>query len=113
MKVIEKPWGKEEILEANDKYVVKKLYIKKGHRLSRQYHEYKHETLYLLKGKAKVNLNIFMPEDTIIDMSVGDYIVINPKHTHRIEAIKDCEFLECSTPELWDTVIISDDYGRN
>ena len=45
MKIIEKPWGKEEVIEVNDKYMVKKLTMWKNHRCSLQYHNYKKETI--------------------------------------------------------------------
>ena len=41
MKIIIKPWGKEEILEKNHKYMLKKLTMWKGHRCSLQYHNKK------------------------------------------------------------------------
>ena len=40
-KIIEKPWGFEELIELNDKYCLKKLFMKKGNRCSLQYHEKK------------------------------------------------------------------------
>ena len=40
MKLIKKPWGKEEVVEINEK-VVKKLTMKSGHRCSLQYHDQK------------------------------------------------------------------------
>lgn len=40
-KIIEKPWGSEEIIEINEIYMFKKLLMKKGHRCSLQYHEHK------------------------------------------------------------------------
>ena len=36
MKIIEKPWGKEEVIEINEKYMMKKLTMWKGHRCSLQ-----------------------------------------------------------------------------
>jgi hypothetical protein len=54
---IDKPWGYEELLECNDKYVVKKLFMKKGNSCSIQYHELKTETIVVLSGK----LNIYCP----------------------------------------------------
>ena len=41
MKLIKKPWGKEEVVEINEKYMVKKLTMKSGHRCSLQYHDQK------------------------------------------------------------------------
>ncbi len=45
MQVIEKPWGREEVVELNDKYMVKKLTMWAGHRCSLQYHNLKKETI--------------------------------------------------------------------
>ena len=36
IKVIEKPWGKEEVIEINDRYMVKKLTMFKGKKCSLQ-----------------------------------------------------------------------------
>lgn len=52
--VIEKPWGQEEVLEINDRYLVKKLTMHKGHRCSLQYHLVKKETIYVLSGQLKI-----------------------------------------------------------
>ena len=54
MRVIEKPWGKEEVLEINDRYLMKKLTMHKGHRCSLQYHNVKKETIYVLSGQLKI-----------------------------------------------------------
>ena len=37
-KIINKPWGYEEIIAHTDKYAMKKIFIKAGHRLSKQFH---------------------------------------------------------------------------
>ena len=44
---IEKPWGHEIIWAQTKDYVAKVLYIKAGHRLSKQYHQVKEETIYV------------------------------------------------------------------
>lgn len=111
-KRIDKPWGHEEIIEHNDRYVVKKLHIDAGHRLSLQYHEKKHETLLLIWGE--VNLNIGTKEDELqpIIMYPGTHQVIVPGTIHQIAAVQDSIIIECSTPELDDVVRLKDDYGR-
>ena len=43
MKIIQKPWGQEELIEVNANYMLKKLTMKKGHRCSLQYHNIKKE----------------------------------------------------------------------
>ena len=47
-------WTKEELIEYNDKYVVKKLFMKAGECCSLQSHELKRETIYVLTGKLKL-----------------------------------------------------------
>jgi mannose-6-phosphate isomerase-like protein (cupin superfamily) len=54
MQVIEKPWGKEEVIEINDRYMVKKLTMWKDHRCSLQYHNIKCETIYVLSGQLRI-----------------------------------------------------------
>tara|TARA_B100000963_G_C22296028_1_gene523500 strand:+ start:307 stop:651 length:345 start_codon:yes stop_codon:yes gene_type:complete len=112
MKIIEKPWGKEEILQINSKYMVKRLTMYKGHRCSLQYHLKKIETIFVLKGK----LNILSGKDKDSLESViykdGQFITLFPGDIHRMEAIEDCIYLEASTPEIDDVVRIKDDYNR-
>jgi len=109
---VNKPWGKEELIEYNDNYVVKKLYMKANECCSMQYHELKRETIYVLKGK----LNLYIGKDIdnleIKEMIPGDKITITPYTIHRMEGIEDSEYLECSTPELWDVIRLEDKYKR-
>jgi mannose-6-phosphate isomerase-like protein (cupin superfamily) len=113
MLVTNKPWGKEEILEANDKYVVKRLHMHEGKRCSLQYHERKTETIYVLKGTLLIITQEWPGEDTIITtLKPGDTYTIVPEYVHRMAAKEDSVYLECSTTELDDVVRIEDDYGR-
>ena len=108
IKVVEKPWGQEMWLAYdNGRYAGKILGIDKGHRLSKQYHEKKHETLFLFDGIAEVEFN-----DEVIRMEQKDILVVKPKDVHRIKAITDCVFLEFSSPELDDVIRLEDDYER-
>jgi len=58
MKTITKPWGKEELLELNDKYCYKRIYFNAGHQCSLQYHEYKKETIYVVSGEGYIHLEL-------------------------------------------------------
>jgi len=113
MKVIEKPWGKEEVIEINSVYMVKRLTLHKGERCSLQYHNKKKETIYVLTGK----LNIYTGENKE-QLSVKEYlpnesITIEPGVIHRMEAVEESIYLEASTPEMDDVVRLSDDYERS
>lgn len=111
-KIIQKPWGSEELIEINDDYVVKKLFMKKGHQCSLQYHEKKHETVYVLDGELKLTLgdNVDSLEFQVLEK--GDFVVLPPNKIHRMYGIKDSHYLEASTTQLEDVVRIEDDYNR-
>ena len=40
----------KSFIEINDKYMFKRLTMKKGNRCSLQYHNNKHETIYVISG---------------------------------------------------------------
>ena len=45
VRTVKKPWGYEEHVETNERYAVKRLFMKKGHQCSLQYHKIKKETI--------------------------------------------------------------------
>jgi len=110
--VIEKPWGKEELLEKNDKYMFKRLTMFKGHACSLQYHEIKAESVYLLSGSLKVYIGDKEDELDEIVMKPNDSMTLYPFKIHRMEAMEDSVYLEASTPELEDVVRLQDRYKR-
>ena len=112
MKIIEKPWGKEEIVEINEKYMVKKLTMWKEHRCSLQFHNQKKETIYVLSGKLRI---VSGPNQNNLKEKIylaGDSITISPGTVHRMEGIEDSVYLEASTAEMSDVVRLVDDYDR-
>lgn len=108
----DKPWGREIWFACTAGYAGKILEVKKGKRLSLQYHEKKTETQYVLSGK--VNLHVGKDKDNMeeIIMNPGDKYDIFPYTIHRVEALEDSQIFEVSTDDLEDVVRISDDYGR-
>lgn len=109
---IEKPWGYEELLECNDKYVVKKLFMKKGHCCSIQYHKLKKETIVVLSGVLIIYIGTTLDTLDKKEYNIGDSITIEPYTIHRMEASEDCLYLETSTNELWDVIRLQDNYYR-
>lgn len=111
LKVVLKPWGREIWFARTKKYVGKILIIKKGKRLSRQYHKVKHETLYTDQGKYILELGKEGKQKKL--MKPGSVFVVKPRTIHRMHAkFGDVRILEVSTPEVWDVVRMQDDYGR-
>ncbi|MEY3130613.1 MAG: hypothetical protein RLY12_985 [Verrucomicrobiota bacterium] len=121
-KIVEKPWGREIWYADQAAYAGKVLEVKKGCRLSLQYHERKTETLFLLSGKVLLTLRALAagetPAPSLVtpaDQSVwlpGQAIHIPARTLHRFEALEDSVLLEVSTPELTDVVRLQDDYAR-
>lgn len=112
MRTITKPWGKEEIWAETPKYVGKYLYINSGHRLSRQYHNKKEETIRVISGNLLLELGDGENLTQMI-LSSGETYHVVPKTVHRFCAGRDDVVLvEVSTPELDDVVRLQDDYSR-
>tara|TARA_A100001035_G_scaffold200103_1_gene160611 strand:+ start:123 stop:464 length:342 start_codon:yes stop_codon:yes gene_type:complete len=113
MKIINKPWGKEELLEKNKKYMMKRLTMYKGCRCSLQFHEYKTETILIISGCLKITTgkNVTQFEEKIF--YPGDSITIKKNIIHRMEAIEECVYIEASTPEIDDVIRLKDDYKRD
>lgn len=108
---VEKPWGHEIIWARTGDYVGKLLFIRKGQKLSLQYHERKEETIYLHSGSMRFTVD---EGSGLVDriMAPGDEYHIAPRVRHRMEALQDCEVFEVSTPQLDDVVRLEDAYGR-
>ncbi len=114
MRVVEKPWGKEEIWGETDKYLGKFLYINAGEMLSRQYHEVKEETIIVLEGRLA--LEIGMPEELgfrRVYLIPGESFHVKPRTIHRFCATTtNVKLAEVSTPEIDDVVRLEDKYLR-
>lgn len=112
VKRIEKPWGHEIIWAIGERYVGKILHVAKGHKLSWQYHEIKDETIYLLSGSVDFETETEQEARHTLRLLPGQAVHVEPKRRHRLIAREDSDLLEASTPEIWDVVRLSDDYGR-
>ena len=108
----EKPWGFELLLAHTPKYAGKVIFVRKGHRLSLQYHEKKDESLYVYEGKALLEIGGKDGQLVSTVVNSGHCIRVPPLTKHRLEAIEDTTFFEVSTPELEDVTRLEDDYGR-
>ena len=106
---IQKPWGHEIIWAQTENYVGKVLFIKAGHRLSKQYHEQKEETVYVASGI----LYNYDENDKVSKFYPGESFHVSPGQIHRFGANEsNVKIIEVSTPHLDDVVRIEDDYDR-
>lgn len=111
-RVIDKPWGHEEIFAETPHYVGKILFIKQGEALSLQYHEVKVETLRVLDGSLELVLGPDPEQLTTHHLESGAVFHVDPGTLHRMIATSDCRLLEVSTNHLDDVVRLEDRYGR-
>lgn len=106
---IDKPWGYEIIWAHTDDYVGKLLHITSGNRLSRQYHNRKEETVYVLKGI----LYNYDKDGNVMRIMPGESFHVKPGQIHRFAAMEsNVEVIEVSTNHLDDVVRLEDDYRR-
>tara|TARA_R110002110_G_scaffold358523_3_gene567904 strand:+ start:271 stop:669 length:399 start_codon:yes stop_codon:yes gene_type:complete len=113
--IIEKPWGHEEIWAQTARYAGKILFIKQGHRLSRQYHHVKEETIMVLEGTLMCEEGPSSAGEDIVrhTMQPGDIFHVAPGTIHRFCAEEaDVRLVEVSTAEIQDVVRLEDDYRR-
>ena len=108
----EKPWGFELLFAHTPKYAGKVIFVRKGHRLSFQYHENKDESMYIYSGKALMEIEGSNGQLVSNEVESGHCIRISPFTKHRLKAIEDTTVFEVSTPELEDVKRLEDDYGR-
>ena len=109
---VEKPWGHELIWAKTKDYVGKVLHIKKGHKLSLQYHREKEETIMVWSGKM---ILVFENEQGVLEeilLASGEAHHIPTGKKHRMIAVEDTDVFEVSTPQLEDVVRLEDGYGR-
>ncbi len=109
-----KPWGREIWFADTAKYAGKILEVKKGERLSLQFHRWKEETQFLFSGKVRITFGSNEKRLRTKILMPGDVFHIPPKTIHRVEGVAPLsKIFEVSTPHLKDVVKLSDDYGRS
>jgi mannose-6-phosphate isomerase len=112
MKIVEKPWGRELWIAHTDRYALKIIEVRKGTRSSLQYHNRKHEHIYVDRGRLRAVLEQPDGSLTTEEFGPGDIIENPPGRKHRVEAIEDVRLFEVSTPQLDDVIRVEDDYAR-
>ena len=112
MRIVDKPWGHEEIWAETARYAGKFLIIRAGEELSRQYHEKKEETVCVLTGRLRLEIGA-RPNVEVRYLDPGEAFHVAPGTVHRFAADDvDVRLVEVSTPELDDVVRLEDRYTR-
>ena len=77
--IVSKPWGSYQVIEKREKYVIKKLIVKPGSKLSLQSHQHRSEHWVIVQGEAEVTI-----EDDIKVFHSNEYIFIPFQAKHRL-----------------------------
>ena len=111
-RIVDKPWGREIWVAVTDRYALKIIEFNKGARSSLQYHNLKHEHIYVDRGRLLMDWENGSGEMEQLTLQVGDVVENRPGRKHRVTALEDTRLIEVSTPELDDVVRVEDDYDR-
>lgn len=114
---VKAPWGHYKVILHEDEWKVKILHVNRGHRISLQYHNYRDEVWYVLKGAGKFYRETDHVPLEVTKVGVGDCCFVERGRLHRIEGngrkgITIVEVQRGSPPSEEDIVRAEDDYGR-
>lgn len=107
-----RPWGSWRVVDAGDGFVVKRITMAPGQRLSLQRHQHRAEDWVVVAGQALVTRDA-----AVFPLAVGETTHIAPLQVHRVEnrGTTDLVFIEVQTGSLLsedDIERLEDDYGR-
>jgi mannose-1-phosphate guanylyltransferase/mannose-6-phosphate isomerase len=77
---VDKPWGSYEVVDAGERFQVKRIMVNPGEALSLQLHHHRAEHWVVVEGMAKVTRG-----DEVFNLSEGQSICIPLGVRHRLE----------------------------
>lgn len=78
----ERPWGGWAVLDVGNNYIVKRIRVRPGGRLSLQRHQHREERWMVAAGSVQVNL-----DGQVMHLGVGQSVAIGPRAIHRAENV--------------------------
>ena len=108
----ERPWGWYEVIDQGERFKVKNIEVKPGHRLSLQKHHHRAEHWIVVSGTAEVQLN---DSTQIIGENQSTYVPLGCKHLLSNPGkipLKIIEVQSGSYLEEDDIERFEDDHGR-
>ena len=104
-------WGVEMFIAETEDYLGKVLYMRAGTAGGLQLHRTKDETFHLFSGRALVQSDDGTGELISAFMEAGESYRVPPGAPHKVTALTDCVFFECSLPVYDDRVRLEETYG--
>jgi mannose-6-phosphate isomerase-like protein (cupin superfamily) len=112
MERVERPWGWYETLTTGQGYLVKRLWLSPGQRISLQRHHHRSEHWVVVNGEGLLTL-----EDTTLPAQRGTTLFVPEGARHRAEAgAQALEIVEVQRGECLSEADIErfeDDFGRS
>ena len=109
----ERPWGWYEVIDQGERFKVKNIEVKPGHRLSLQKHHHRTEHWIVVSGTAEVQLN---DAKQLIGENQSTYVPLGCMHRLSNPGkipLKIIEVQSGSYLEEDDIERFEDDHGRN
>ena len=108
----DRPWGSWEVLAVDEAYVIKKIIVSPGQKLSLQKHKHRRENWLCISGTGRVQLG-----DEIQEFKTGSTAVIEQGQQHRLECCGtgNLVLIEIQTGTVLDEddiIRLEDIYGR-
>jgi len=112
-RIVYRPWGSFDSVDAGDGYKVKRISVKPGARLSKQMHHHRAEHWVVVRGTARV-----FRDDEIFDLHKNESVFIPLGATHYLENPSDgpLDIIEVQSGSYLgedDIVRFDDIYGRS
>tara|TARA_R110002051_G_C8529023_1_gene469259 strand:- start:191 stop:607 length:417 start_codon:yes stop_codon:yes gene_type:complete len=109
VKKVEKYWGDMQTIFENDRYSVKRIFMRKGTQSSMEYHVKKEESYYIESGTLKIGTRIARAKNTSLILNQGDVFHIPAGFMHMRIALEDTVIIEFSTlDDDGDSYIVED-----
>jgi mannose-6-phosphate isomerase len=107
-----RPWGGWEVLHSGDGYIVKRIEVIAGEKLSLQYHEYRAEVWTIVSGRAMAIIG-----EKEFELCKGETVHLPIGIKHNIENIskESLIFIEIQMGRVLqekDIIRLNDKYGR-
>ena len=109
----ERPWGWYEVIDQGDRFKVKNIEVKPGHRLSLQKHHHRTEHWIVVSGTAEVQLN---DARQLIGENQSTYIPLGCMHRLSNPGKIPLKIIEVQSGaylEEDDIIRFDDNYGRS
>lgn len=108
-----RPWGNWEVLGTGARYVLKRITVLPGQRLSLQYHNHRSEYWTILQGLARVEID---GAARLAESGSNVCVPLGAKHRIHNVGQEELVFLEVQMGHILDEndiIRLSDDYGRS